>query len=142
MESEEQAQESKKAISRLQNEAAFYKEEGEKFKAKNGVVELYASDLQRKIDALTLELKEKSDELDKVRSNDWTKRLMECNAQVDTLRDQLLEQERKYNDLKSQLAAATQVDAGNKKHFEIFVEEQSKELLKAQKIVSILLKLT
>ena len=135
LEMEEKFIETKKDRERLQNEAAFYKEEADKIHSKNAMVENYASDLQRKVDMLSLELKDKTEELEKLKGTDWTKRLMECNTQIELLREQLLDQEHKYTDLKSQLNAAAQLSGGNKKHFETFVEEQSKELLKARKIV-------
>jgi len=139
LEMEEKFMESKKEREKIANECAFYREESEKIKAKNGVIENYASDLQRKVDMLALDVKEKSEELEKLKNTDWTKRLMECNSQIENLREQLLGQEQKYTDLKSQLNAAAQLSGGNKKHFETFVEEQSKELLKARKIVFFLL---
>lgn len=132
---EERLADNKKEQEKLQNEVSFYKEESEKAKAKNKVIELYASDLQRKLDILTQDIKERTEDLEKLKSNDWTKRLMECNGQIEQMRDQLLEQERQYNELKSQLTAAAQMGSNNKKHFETFIEEQSKELLKARKIV-------
>jgi hypothetical protein len=136
MEAEERLLESRKTQERLQNESQFYKEESEKCKTKNGVLEQYASDLQRKIDTLNLDLKDRSEDLEKIKVSDWTKRLMDCNALIEQMRQQLLDQERQHHELKSQLSAAVQAGGSNKKHFETFIEEQSKELLKARKIVS------
>jgi len=135
---EEQIIEARKLQEHIKNEAGQQKVEVGKLMSKNVVVEIYASDLQRKVDVLTLDLKEKTEELEQLKTTDWTKRLLECNSQIEMLREQLLEQEKSYNDLKSQLTAAAQISGGNKKHFETFVEEQSKELLKARKIVMLI----
>lgn len=135
LEMEERLAENQKRQEQLQGEAGYSKEEAGKLLSKNTAIETYASDLQRRVDMLNLELKEKTEELEKLKTTDWTKRLIECNSQIEMLRTQLLEQEKNYNDLKSQLTAAAHISGGNKKHFETFVEEQSKELLKARKIV-------
>jgi hypothetical protein len=137
MEAEERLMENKKEREKMLNETNYYKDEAEKSKAKNNIIEVYASDLQRKIDGLNQDIKDKLEELEKLKTNDWTKRLMECNTQIEQMRGQLLEQDRQYNELKSQLTLAAQMGSNNKKHFETFIEEQSKELIKARKIVSL-----
>lgn len=137
LEMEEQLAEARKLQEQIKSETGQQKDEVGKLLSKNAVVETYASDLQRKMDMLTLELREKTQELEQLKTTDWTKRLLECNAQIEALRTQLLEQEKNYGDLKAQLTAAAQMSGGNKKHFETFVEEQSKELLKARKIVCV-----
>eukprot|EP00826_Nyctotherus_ovalis_P035513 TRINITY_DN3056_c0_g3_i2.p2 TRINITY_DN3056_c0_g3~~TRINITY_DN3056_c0_g3_i2.p2 ORF type:complete len:137 (+),score=57.81 TRINITY_DN3056_c0_g3_i2:938-1348(+) len=134
---EEQLAEARKLQEQIKSESGQQKDEVGKLLSKNTVVETYASDLQRKMDVLTLELREKTQELEQLKTTDWTKRLLERNSQIESLRDQLLEQEKNYSDLKAQLTAAAQMSGGNRKHFETFVEEQSKELLKARKIVRV-----
>lgn len=135
LEMEEKIAENRKIQAQIENDSSQHQEEAGKLLSKNAVVEAYASDLQRKVDVLTLELNEKTEELEQLKATDWTKRLLECNSQIENLRQQLLDQEKNYTDLKSQLTAAAQLSGTNKKHFETFVEEQSKELLKARKIV-------
>jgi hypothetical protein len=136
LETEEKLAESIKEIANSRNECDYYKEEAEKQKAKVTYIELYASDLLKKIDSIQFEQAEMREELGKVKANDWTKRLMECNKEIEILRQQVRDKEKQYQQLQSQLSTTLGIGPNNKKHYETFIEEESKELIKCRNLIS------
>ena len=62
------------------NELDEVKEEYGKTMAKNSVIELYASELQKKLDKTTMALREKEEKLDRLEAEDWSKKIMESNV--------------------------------------------------------------
>ena len=68
--------EKKQFLNQLDN----YKEEYDKIKAKNNVIELYASQLQRKLDSLTVVNREKESLISDLNNQDWTKRIIQSNV--------------------------------------------------------------
>ena len=70
-----------------------------------------------------------------MKGTDWTKKISEYRNKIELLNEQLLEQQKMYTELKTQLITLAQTTEGNKKHIELFIEEQSKELIKTKKIV-------
>ena len=74
---EEKLTESKKANELLQREIDQQREETEKYKSRNSLVELYASNLKKEVDILSFDLNERIEELKKMKGTDWTKQLSE-----------------------------------------------------------------
>ena len=62
------------------NELDQVKEEYGKTMAKNSIIELYASELQKKLDNATMALREKEEKLERLETEDWSKKIMESNV--------------------------------------------------------------
>ncbi len=129
LKAEERLADSERTKARLQNEAGYYKDEHKIQKAKNGLLELYASNLHKTIDALTQQLRTDEEELEKAKGSDWSRRILECYGQISELREQLLKQREAYEQFKAQLKA------GGGPHFEAFLEGQAKELQRSRSMV-------
>jgi chromosome segregation ATPase len=127
-----QAKEVKSLNLNIENKA----EECEKLRAKHQAVELYASDLQRRLDEAERVIKDKDQLIESSKKEDWAKKLMQYKAETEKLRKMLSDKEEEFKaTLKSISAHSNTTDGISKKHYEAFIEQQSKDILKYKKIV-------
>ncbi|KAL4430235.1 hypothetical protein ABPG74_014794 [Tetrahymena malaccensis] len=123
-------------IKLLRNENDAVVEENDKLKAKQKALQLYSSELQKQIDLLNDEIKQKSIQLTDLSEQDWTRKLQENNVEIKNLRQLLTQKDAEVQQLKKNISTYFQNTRDlQQNNTTLFLEHQAKELAACKKQV-------
>ncbi|KAL4469368.1 hypothetical protein ABPG72_006004 [Tetrahymena utriculariae] len=126
-------------IKLIRNENDAIVEENDKLKAKQKALQLYSSELQKQIDLLNDEVKQKNIQLADLSEQDWTRKLQENNVEIKNLRQLLTQKDAEVQQLKKNISTYFQNTRDlQQNNTTLFLEHQAKELAACKKQVIIL----
>jgi len=103
VELEEKLLKSTNELKKLGNNFEQLNEEYSKLNAKHNALMIYASDVQKKVDLLELEINEKKEELSKFKTLDWGKLIIERDNLIKILQTDLFLYKGELNTIKSNI---------------------------------------
>ncbi|EAR83937.2 FHA domain protein (macronuclear) [Tetrahymena thermophila SB210] len=123
-------------IKLLRNENDAVVEENDKLKAKQKALQLYSSELQKQIDLLNEEVKQKNIQFADLSEQDWTRKLQENNVEIKNLRQLLTQKDAEVQQLKKNISTYFQNTRDiQQNNTTLFLEHQAKELAACKKQV-------
>jgi hypothetical protein len=135
LEIEEQVFKLKDENTHLKKELELSQEDNKKNCSKLKAIELYASDIQRKLDRLENEYNQQKIAFQEITGQDWAKRVILFKNQVNQLRSELSLKENQFQDLKKRMhSLLNKEDSGA--YFKAFFERQTSDLLYTKKIIA------
>lgn len=135
LEIEEQVFRLKDENARLLKELEASNEENSKYKSRMKAIELYASDIQRRYDALENEHTQQKIALQELTGKDWAKRAIILKNEILQLRAETLQKDEQLQTLKKRVSSIIGKEDSSK-YLKDFFEKQTNELLYAKKIIA------